>query len=1013
MKNLRIFISLILCVSMFSILNAQNLQTGSIKGIVTDDEGMPLPGVIVTARSPSLMGSMSDVTDAKGSYRCAALPPGTYTVVAELGAFSTVSRGNVILKLGAVVKINIEMSPSPIGEEITVIAPSPTVDVESTRVGSTIGKNLMVNIPMGRGRSTIEALSPGVRTGGSEVTGSIVHGGTQVQNAIEMDGVNKIDPGMNRPYTEIQYDAVEEVEVMTGGLPAQVGNTSGSYINIVTKSGGNEFSGMAQIYYTNEDLQQVLFSDRRIETMNVGKPRINVYDLDTSVALGGPIFRDKLWFFGNFTLKGEKRPNAYVPVEIEGTLHPAYDIVRKQWQGFFKLTAQISKNLKFFALGGVGFRYAPLRTGRYKTYESTTQYDPKSEWTVVANLSWHPGPNTFIDLRSGFVAFWENQVPRAGVHYNITKVDDYTGYWWGSASGGGETSWATTVPSSVRMAHFKDDFLGADHEFRAGISFTHGYYNLSQFKGDATIWHFYDGNPYSYRGLYDLDEPHPIYGDGKIDLYNAGPDPGDMKTEGFSQKFGGFVQDSMTIKERLTLNLGVRVDRQIGNVIGNTKKASGGIAEAVGEYYLLEEYGYNFYGEFVIDPWDKAMDYFSISPRIGIAYDLFGDGKTALKGTYSQYAESLPIKHFNKREPRRLNRLSWYWTDVNNNAVPDAPPIDTYELISGDPRQWHPTYYRNMLQEDFKAPVYDEWTVSINHELSNNLNVGIRYVRKDLRYQIDSAIYDTEAGRWWNTHELAPEYWIPFTTIVPAIGGFPDQEVTMYFVSNDSPDFFYRLGNRPEAKRRFRALELTFNKRMSNGWQLGGSFEFSSMKAHKSGGYRSVEGFTNSFNEANFMVNRYGPSYYDRPLVVKLFGTFELPVGFIGSFNFFHNDGRPWGRTVKVYPPSDWATANDTKTLPFSVNVEVGERRYQGTDILDVRLEKTFILGKGGKIGVFVDAFNLLGASYVDIREDPGGTWRPVAEDTNVGTYKADYRYGTITGIRGVRTFKFSVRFTF
>jgi hypothetical protein len=167
-------------------------------------------------------------------------------------------------------------------------------------------------------------------------------------------------------------------------------------------------------------------------------------------------------------------------------------------------------------------------------------------------------------------------------------------------------------------------------------------------------------------------------------------------------------------------------------------------------------------------------------------------------------------------------------------------------------------------------------------------------------------------------------------------------------------------------------------------------------------------------NNANGWVNGYGQLPQDIPLMIKLYGSFNIPFGFVTSFYFTHFEGTPYTRTVTVYPPADWAAANNAGTWSQSINVEApGDRREQSTDNIDFRLEKEFRFSFG-RAGVFLDVFNLLGNRYTFLTLNPSGNWRPAAEGTTAGgTYSASGNYGNLSGIQGTRTFKFSVRFSF
>jgi len=232
----------------------------------------------------------------------------------------------------------------------------------------------------------------------------------------------------------------------------------------------------------------------------------------------------------------------------------------------------------------------------------------------------------------------------------------------------------------------------------------------------------------------------------------------------------------------------------------------------------------------------------------------------------------------------------------------------------------------------------------------------------------------------------------------------------MYFVSNNAPAEFYRQTNVPEGRLKYRSFEISFNKRLSHGWQLGGSVNFSKATGNYPVGYASWATF-GTFSSANSFVNSYGEMPYSRPVMIKLFGTYNLPHGFMFSFFYQHVDGSPWGRTVTVEPPAGWAEAHNAATFPYNIYVEKpGTRRNEASDSLDLRLQKDFRLGPG-KLGLYVDIFNLLGAYTLTVRKNPGGTWRPADENSSEGEYTPGST--GLRGFSGSRLIKFSVLYRF
>ena len=214
----------------------------------------------------------------------------------------------------------------------------------------------------------------------------------------------------------------------------------------------------------------------------------------------------------------------------------------------------------------------------------------------------------------------------------------------------------------------------------------------------------------------------------------------------------------------------------------------------------------------------------------------------------------------------------------------------------------------------------------------------------------------------------------------------------MYFMSNNAPaNWTYQVANVPEAFRKYSGLEFTFEKRMANGWQMGGSINYSKTWGNIGGSYNDIHATTTIADNANWFVNWGGRTGEDRPLVLKLFGSFNIPYGFLVSFYYQGASGTPWARGVTVQAPTGWAEANNVVQDSYYVALETnGARRYYTWHNVDFRIEKEFKFGDTGRLGVFADVFNLLGQTYINVNENPGGTWIP--DDNNSSTRDVHHR---------------------
>jgi len=1007
-----------------------------ITGVVTDNEKNPLPGVNVTASGPSLIGVISDTTSSSGAFRLPGLPPGTYTLTAELNGFKTFKREAIIVRVGMVVTINITMEPATIEEEVTVIAPSPTVDTQSLKLSMRIDSEQLGNLPLSRRFGNIVSLTPGVIEVFTEkMTGmstGIIHGSTAYAQAFEVDGVNVVDPAHRGAilFTP-QYDSIEEIEIVTGGLSAEIGGSAGNFINVVTKSGGNDFHGTFNFYYMNKDLAEVLFPDEQLAAMGVGKPVAPIFSYDLSGSLGGPIIRDRLWFFTTLALENSKRYGPFIPTTILGKNYSQYNVPQKFQDVFLKLTTQISPRLRLFSMFGFSEEDLPVaNTGARVAIENTFDKSNNRRMTGTLHLNWQMNSNSIIEIRGGFSRFNypiadrpEQKELSRNIDFGVGYLDGYTGYQWNYPQ-----SWASDIrrliaQSSARLTYFVDNFLGGNHQLSAGTDFKFGQDYWGLYRPNPLNIDYYKGNIYYFRELYGLNGPHPTYGDGRVMFQIYPPNKDGSVTKPASVGYGAYVQDNFTIK-RLTISLGIRLDSITGYIPeSHHDSVKSELALAIGDYYIKSLYGFNPFAYNTTPAWKEAMNWTTLTPRFGLSYDLFGNGKTALKASYCVYAEDMPVMYYQGNHPFSQSQWGWnplrfYWWDSNNSRWPDPPPMDKYQLYSGSVSDYdpNPSTYTQKIDKNVKAPKYYEIIAGIDHELFSDFRLSLKYFYRERKDCVHRVLYDRTSKRFWYTYEQAKDWWVPFTTVVPAYGIYPEQKVTIYFPSLNSPwnNRFYLFTNVPEAKRQYQAFEIIFEKRYSHGWFLSGSIVFSKTQGNYSGRAGITHGFSSAFNSPNWFVNGEGRTDDDRPLAIKLIAGIDIPFGFVMSVYVSHFSGFPFNRTVTVYPPSAWAAANNVVPTAFSVNVEgLGARRNQTTNNVDFRLEKEIKIGQSRRLDFALDIYNLLGHRYTTTGLDPAGTWRPSDANTVNGVYSVGYDYGRTLSITGTRLYKLNISFKF
>jgi outer membrane receptor for ferrienterochelin and colicin len=288
---------LILVVCLFTLpLFAQT--SGGIVGKISDATGAALPGVTVEAKSPSLQGTRSTVSESDGAYRFALLPPGQYSVRFDLSGFAPLAH-NVVVSLGKDSTLDAVMRLASVTAEVTVSAEAPVLDTTSTTLGTNLSTRAIETLPTGRNYASIVQVAPGVssdaNTSNSTQSTISVYGSSGAENAFYIDGVNTTNMEYGFQGKELNFEFISEVDVKTGGYEAEFGRSTGGIINVITKSGGNQFSGDLFGYHDSNSLQS-----NAKPVVSTGGTQTGFTRKDYGADVGGFIMRDRLWFFAAY-----------------------------------------------------------------------------------------------------------------------------------------------------------------------------------------------------------------------------------------------------------------------------------------------------------------------------------------------------------------------------------------------------------------------------------------------------------------------------------------------------------------------------------------------------------------------------------------------------------------------------------------------------------------------------------------------------------------------------------------
>ncbi len=602
-RNLQIvFLALV----SFSSLETAESQviTGNILGTVRDESGAVVPGATATIQSPALLGGPATfVTNEKGHYRFPALAPGLYSLAVEISGFQTYIEEAVRVQVGATVERNVTLPLATLAESLTVTAESPLLDTKDSGQSTHYGKEYVQNTPVRR-YSLFDLIksAPGMaptRTTGSTSPGVSAFGSGVNENTYLVDGTDFTAASGVGSYPRIDTDIIEEIQIVGLGASAEYGNVPGAVFNVVSRQGGNDFQLDASYYGQFQDLtSQPVKLPCNCPEGETGFVK-NLYR-DFTTHLGGPVLKDRLWFFGGYQYQRDhdSQPGS------DSRFPREYDADRIFW----KINWQITPNLKLMHNYHDDYW---LLSGPYtisRPYETGITRDGHNPSLTFADLTHVVSPNTFWDARvSGYYAS-RNGVPNSG--YALSgRLDIATGIQSGGSFSFGSQEESRTV-AHAKVSHYATDFLGADHDFKFGAQFVdarqHGVYG---WPGGAQ---YLDqrGEPY----LAYFREPY-VYG-------------------GDARSVGAYAEDTLTFAERLTLNLGLRFDR------------SQLISPDLARFNVAgEETGETVEGLGTLYTWN------ALSPRLGFNMKLTPDGRTLLRGNWGRYHQGVVVQESSAVHP--------------------------------------------------------------------------------------------------------------------------------------------------------------------------------------------------------------------------------------------------------------------------------------------------------------------------------------------------------------------------
>jgi len=914
-------------------------------GIVKDTSGAILPGVSVEASSPALIeGRRTAVTDERGQYKILDLRPGTYAVTFTLPGFSTLKRDAVELAANFIAPLNVELQVGGLAETVTVTGETPLVDTQTAINQQVLPLQLVDTVPMGgRNIQSIAAVLTGITQSLPDVGGAqgmqqtymATHGADPRDNSIQVDGMSlngiEGDGAIQQYYNPLMFS---ELSYQTGAISAETSG-GGVRLNMIPKDGGNAFKTDLFFSTTNSSFQANSLTSALI---NRGLKSADSMDSmhDVNAAVGGPIKANRLWFFGSFRNWGVNQAVANSFYNLDPTLRTfkpdfSHDVIDNNLinSGILRLTWQAMPKLKVSAYLDRIFKFRGHErtnaTGPW-TEEAFGVRNPKIYYTSQIKLTGSLTNRLLVDggwsTNNETYTTWELQPASLKGSNPIPRTDIILGNTWSAPP----NSYFLHVPIR-RTFSTSLAYVTGSHAFKAGMQWGYGW-NRSQKR-------FQQQGPDPGFSV-DLVQRYRNGVPDSVQVYNT-PVHGQ---ENLNADLGIYVQDSWTLS-RLTITPGVRFEHF------NTSIS----LESVGA------------GRFVpartFPSVPNLPNWNDIAPRLGIAYDLFGNAKTSLRASVGKYMQAFSTVGFAQiYNPMFEATDTRIWRDLNGDDIAqdnEIGPSQNSQFGIAVTRRPDP---------NIKRPYTMEYSASVQREIRRGVSATFGYFRRDyhrLFYSQNMAI--------------GPQDYTPINITNP-VDGTPLTIYNLNPAKLGAIDIVDR--NSSTNSRVYNGIEATFNARL-RGATLFGGFNTgrqvsNNCQAFVGQSLNSVTQPTTAASNPNLL--RYcDQSKYDIPFLTqfKVAGNYELPLGLLASGTFQSYPGTTtYGNNVTATP---WLNVNYivNRTIAPSLvqtqeNIPLiapGTKYLPRLNQLDLRLAKKFKFGESGSWQVQADLFNSLNSHVV------------------------------------------------
>jgi outer membrane receptor protein involved in Fe transport len=792
-----------------ALAGAAQTSTGGLRGFVRDNSGLVMAGVTVEASSPARIGGAAvAVTDAQGLYTFANLPIGTYTMVFTLQGFTSVRREDIRVEVGRTIQVDVSLEVGNLQESVTVTGSSPVVDAANAGFSTNFNQELLQNVPTARlSYFDVVTFAPSVRiTQVPNDSRFIIFGSSSDQNQFQYDGVDISAVSNGGVWDFPSPDIMQEVQVKAIGASAEFHSFQGGVVNIVTKSGSNQVRGMGSGYFIPGDWVGN-------NTPNEQFPYTIHYNQQGTGELGGPIKRDRIWFYGLLTATRQMTTGVGVDPNSEKAGGRNFKpFIKGTWRPSENGNLSVGFNNNNFCCAATASRTAPLITQTVEHGHNPVIY---SQYTHSF------GSATLLEVRGGGIYIRDNFTPYSDDFETPGRTDQSTGI----SSVNGQTASKqfhnrTTLDASLANTR---SWLGGTHDLKTGIQTTYGTQRTVGIRIGGVS--YTDLSTANYRATFS--EP--------------------SATGGRIRTFGLYGQDTWTVNDALTLNLGLRFDNVRGDVPEMTSEAT-----------LDGIKGASFSPPVVSYPGiPDLISFNTFAPRAGLTYRLGKSGRTVLKSGYGRFYGKLTSLMFSGVSP---GGAVTYVREIN-------PATGQYDIPVSvtDPK------LNFAVDSGLNNQYTDQFSVGVEQQVADRTGVAVSFVYKN-------------EGEFVRLRDNRGTY-VP-RDIVDTFEG-NSQVITVQNLTSGVGSQLFTVSNRGDLDQSFKSVVIEVNRRFSNNIQAQSSYTWQDSKAFGSG---SVTGSTQQDfsnlsptagygRDPNDTLNAFGPTATNATHAVKLSATYVAMWG--------------------------------------------------------------------------------------------------------------------------------------